>query len=87
MIRAILIDDEINCLSSLEILLHTHCPSVKKPASDLMIQKSREHQVIIPLLGICRHSTMQSQEPSNFKHRMHDILTHAEYVYCIIYVS
>ena len=29
MIRAILIDDEINCLSSLEILLQTHCPSVK----------------------------------------------------------
>ena len=29
MIKAILIDDEINCLSSLEILLNTHCPSVK----------------------------------------------------------
>ena len=29
MIKAILIDDEKNCLSSLEILLNTHCPSVK----------------------------------------------------------
>ncbi len=29
MIKAILIDDEINALSSLEILLESHCPSVK----------------------------------------------------------
>lgn len=29
MIRTILIDDEINCLSSLEILLQMHCPSVQ----------------------------------------------------------
>lgn len=29
MIKAILIDDEVNCLSSLEILLNTHCPSVQ----------------------------------------------------------
>ena len=29
MIKAILIDDEISCLSSLEILLNSHCPTVE----------------------------------------------------------
>ena len=40
MIKAILIDDEKNCLSSLEILLNTYCPSVNILCTSQSAQES-----------------------------------------------
>ncbi len=45
MIKAMLIDDEINCLSSLEILLNTHCPSVQ------ILQKCQSASQSLPLIA------------------------------------
>ncbi|MEE9371762.1 MAG: response regulator [Saprospiraceae bacterium] len=45
MINAILIDDEKNCLSSLEILLNTHCPSVN------ILRKCQSAQDSLPLIA------------------------------------
>ncbi len=45
MIKAILIDDEMNCLSSLEILLNTHCPSVK------ILRKCQSARDSLPLIA------------------------------------
>jgi two-component system LytT family response regulator len=45
MIKAILIDDEVNCLSSLEILLNTHCPSVK------ILKKCQSSLDVLPLIA------------------------------------
>ena len=51
MINTILIDDEKNCLSSLEILLTTHCPSVN------ILRKCQSAQESLPLIVNKLHET------------------------------